>query len=211
VTWPLAVKLVIGLAWPVVVLVLVLVFRRQIVKLLSDARRVKAGPFEIEKERVRADVEAATAVSESIDPDPADGEPSAPVNGASRDAETGFIMLRPEFARIAKLSPEAAVTDAYRELERALRTKLAGWPDVFTVNLDRMSGNQLAALAAREGFISEEAAESVRGLSVLRNLSAHGRADELDEAQALDYLALVDATLYALNKLGPSWKPKRAL
>lgn len=58
-----------------------------------------------------------------------------------------------------------------------------------------MSGGQLATLAAREGLITEPAAESVRGVTVLRNLTAYGRADHIDEAKARDYISLVELAL----------------
>ena len=43
---------------------------------------------------------------------------------------------------------------------------------------------------------------AVEGIGVLRNLSAHGGAREVTTEQALDYLSLADAVLFALRS-GP--------
>jgi hypothetical protein len=42
-------------------------------------------------------------------------------------------------------------------------------------------------------------AKAIEGATVLRNLAAHGPADELDGAKALDYLVLADGILYAIE------------
>jgi hypothetical protein len=40
---------------------------------------------------------------------------------------------------------------------------------------------------------------AIEGISVMRNLAAHGSAREISSEQAMEYLALVDAVLYALK------------
>ncbi len=40
---------------------------------------------------------------------------------------------------------------------------------------------------------------ALEGAAVLRNLAAHGQEGELDEARALDYVALVEAVSFALS------------
>jgi hypothetical protein len=53
------IRAIASLAWPVVVLTTVLLFRHQIVRLLSSSmRRFKAGPFEFEWDRQISEVEA---------------------------------------------------------------------------------------------------------------------------------------------------------
>lgn len=54
--------------------------------------------------------------------------------------------------------------------------------------------------AVQHKMITSSTAEAVEGIAVLRNLSAHGRASELTEDRALDYLALVDGVLLAIRR-----------
>jgi uncharacterized protein YutE (UPF0331/DUF86 family) len=61
-----------------------------------------------------------------------------------------------------------------------------------------MGGRSLARLALDHGVINEETFKAIDGLSVMRNLAAHG-ADDLDTTRALEYLDLADAVLYAMR------------
>jgi len=58
---------------------------------------------------------------------------------------------------------------------------------------------QTARQALEAGLVRPEAVKAVEGAAELRNLAAHGRAADLDEARAMDYLALVDAVNFALG------------
>jgi hypothetical protein len=58
----------------------------------------------------------------------------------------------------------------------------------------------LARRAVQHKMITSSTAERWKGIAVLRNLSAHGRASELTEDRALDYLALVDGVLFAIRR-----------
>lgn len=58
---------------------------------------------------------------------------------------------------------------------------------------------QMARRALEAGLVRPEIVKAVEGAAVLRNLAAHGREADLDEARALDYLALVDAVSFALG------------
>jgi hypothetical protein len=98
------------------------------------------------------------------------------------------------------VAPGSAVVEAFGRVERELRRIALGPPPVEDPQrLDRMSVRSLAVLAGRQGRISEESANAISGLTVLRNLAAHGRSDEIDTPRAVDFLHLVDAVLYALG------------
>jgi uncharacterized protein YutE (UPF0331/DUF86 family) len=45
----------------------------------------------------------------------------------------------------------------------------------------------LARIALQHGLITDETAQAVQGLTVLRNLTAHGRENDLTVERALDY------------------------
>ena len=51
----------------------------------------------------------------------------------------------------------------------------------------------------RKQLITGESLQAVEGITVLRNRAAHGSAREITTEQAEEYLALVDAIIYALR------------
>jgi hypothetical protein len=188
----LSVNLVTGVAWPLVVLWIVLAFRSEIRTVLGARNtRLKAGPFELGIEQARVDVEAATA--------------AADVTQSRTGPTLGFGEVPSEIADRADSDPTGTILRAYGLIEEALRAKLAG-DGTSVANLTKLSGVQLAALAAAQGLISPQAVEAVRGVAVLRNLTAHGQRGEIGTEKALDYVSLIDATLFAL-RAGPGRPP----
>jgi hypothetical protein len=73
--------------------------------------------------------------------------------------------------------------------------------------LDHLAGRHDEILtasprSARARAHTPKTAQAVEGLAVLRNMAAHGRSNDVSAARAKDYLALVDAVLFAL-RAGP--------
>ena len=171
-------SLVASVSWPVVVLVLALAFRRPIGRLVERLpKRLKAGPVEVEWPEIATEARVALATS-------AEAKTLAPEGS-----------LTERFAKIAAEEPSVAIIAAWSELEKELIAKLAS----AGVNQPRSSGAALGRLAREHNVISDATLQAIEGLAVLRNLSAHGRIDEVDREKALDFLTLVDATLYAIR------------
>lgn len=171
-----------SLAWPVVVLVVAALFRRQFAALLTRPfTSLKAGPVEVVWDREIAEVEA-----EFGEP----GLPESPRFDGARPSE--------QLAEVARIAPAAAVVQAFARVEAQLRQLL------LQADLDpgRGSAMQLARRAQEAGLVQPETVRAIEGIAVLRNLAAHGREAELDEPRALDYLALTDAVIYALTQEG---------
>ena len=102
-----------------------------------------------------------------------------------------------DLASLASDNPGMAVFQGYIRLERALHQLLlsaGSKPD------ERRATIELARQAASKGLITPETLNAFEGLTVLRNLVAHGRDEEVTEARARDYLALVDALLFAIRQ-----------
>jgi hypothetical protein len=176
-------SLVSSLAWPTAVFGIALLFRKQLTDLLTGPlRRLKAGPggVELEFERILPKVQAQV---EAPKPDEREKRLSEP----SSD----------ELAEVAQRSPAAAVLGAYARLEAELRTRLAKAGDE---RADKLAGQRLVHAALERGLISEQTAEGIEGVMLLRNLSAHGREGDLSVERALDYITLVDALLYAIRQ-----------
>lgn len=173
-----AVALVGSLAWPIVVLIVVVLFRRQLSVLLTrPLSRLKAGPFEAAWNLQVAEVEAEL--------------PRSPSGATSADGAPATNRLR----KIAQAAPAAAVLGAFASIEEQLRQIL------LNAGMDPGGGGamQMARRALEAGLVRPEIVKAVEGAAVLRNLAAHGREADLDEARALDYLALVDAVSFALG------------
>lgn len=166
-----------ALAWPVLTVVIVLILRTQIVKMLSDValKRIKAGPFEAEWDRVLASTESQVnqvAIGE---------DPPRVIEG--------------ELAQDVRVAPAVAVLEAFSTIERQLRDIIGG--------RESTSGRgavMLAKMAVKHELISDASLRSIQGLSVLRNLVAHGSAQDVTSEQAEEYLVLADAVLYALQE-----------
>ena len=167
-----------ALAWPVALTVVVLLLRSYIPALLRSLRKVKVSGFEIELERTKADVEAAL----------------------SDEAATAALEATPPPSPHAVADPIGTVIRQYSRLERELKRRLS---EAGVADLDRRSGTQLVALGVKNGLFTEASAEAVRGVSVLRNLAAHGSASELTPEKVAEYEALIEAVIFSLRQ-----KPK---
>ena len=176
----LVASLVQSLAWPVFGFLIAVVLRRPIARLLGDRppRKVKAGPFEVEWDRVLAEAE------KDIEAGPPPTRPS--VAPPVRPSE--------ELAAEAANAPAIAVLEAHSILERALRAIVADLPE----SDKPLSAVGLARLAERHHRMETATVRAVEGVTVMRNLAAHGSAREITSEQAQEYLALVDAVLFAL-------------
>ncbi len=171
-----------SLAWPVAAVVAALVFRRQLRDVLGHRlHRLKAGPLEMELfDRKLAETEA------EVDPIPAPQRKA----GVLPEGVSG------ELDSIVDSAPGAAVMEAHARVERRLREILteAG------VTEARPGGvRQLARTAAENGLIPRESVRAVEGITVMRNLAAHGHTNDLTPVRAREYLDLVDAVLFSFD------------
>jgi hypothetical protein len=170
-----------ALAWPVTVIVVVLVFRHEIAALLrSQVKRLKAGPFEMEwapvMERLEVEVESAQPL-------------------AQPPVAAGAGSLAVELADLARIAPAKAVMEAYSRVESRLKHILETRSTTLT---SASSPAAIAIILASTGVISREAAEAVKEIATLRNLVAHGQADQVTTEQAMRYLVIIDRVLSLL-------------
>ncbi|HTT95477.1 MAG TPA: hypothetical protein VMF55_12445 [Solirubrobacterales bacterium] len=175
-----------AIAWPLTVLVIALVFRRP----LSDALRsasgaLSAGPFRLEWEKRAEAVEADLGRAPSI----SKGE----IGGASGRLD-----------EIADTSPTGAIVEAFGQIELSLRSVLeADGAD----GLDRpWSVQRLGTVANQRGLITPETLDAIEGLSVMRNLAAHGGQKDLSPQRAREFVALSQGVLYAISMNAKSSK-----
>ncbi len=189
-------SIVASLAWPAAVVIIVIVLRKSIAGVLDGpVKSLKVGPGGVELEKWDR---AAAEVRSEVGPPPAPGEEIGPVRvteaGPPPEPEPAF-GLREELQSVAEAAPRAAVVEAFGRIERQLRSMVG----LVVANAPlTMGGRALARLALEHGVINDETFKAIDGLSVMRNLAAHG-ADDLDATRALEYLDLADAVLYAMR------------
>jgi hypothetical protein len=170
-----------ALVWPVTVIVVVLVFRKEIATLLrSQVKRVKAGPFEMEWEPVMARLEVEVDSAQPL---------AAPPLGA---AGGGLVV---ELADLARIAPDKAVMEAYSRVESRLLHLLETRSTTLT---SARSPAAIAIILASSGVISRESADAVKEIATLRNLVVHGQGDQVTTEQAMKYLGLIDRLLALL-------------
>lgn len=164
-------------------LTIALVFRRPLIDVLAgQVGRMKAGPFEVEWRRAFSEIEVELG--------------QEPV-GDSLPEPPGGGRIKPELDPVARRAPIAAVLEGSTRVEIALRGVLeqrrVGASDL------RKGLVGLAHLAQELNVITEETANAIEGLSVLRNLAAHGQARDVSPERANEYLALADGVVYAIE------------
>ncbi|MFE9691757.1 hypothetical protein [Micromonospora sp. NPDC005806] len=191
-----SVAMVQALAWPAVVLVVLLMYRQRLAQLLGDnLRRLAVGPIEAEWGRVaeetRATIEAAEALpalEEGAD------EPS--------DAQQWLIVAR----ALVRFNPIAAISYGWRAAREAFEKHLASEDEEFK---QLVTVRSMLKLARERGLVNPGAAVVLDHLRTLWGLALHPR-DERQEPraeQAEEYLRLVEAFLALLDQPARAARP----
>jgi hypothetical protein len=185
-----------ALAWPLIIVIVLLSFRKAITKLLPDLRRLKAGPtgLEMEWERKLEEVRQELKASEAIESlSPEDARPRMEAPSATDPSETVSASRRflGEIEELAKVSPSAAVLEAYRRLEAVLRRAVRErHPDLSDRDLVT---TRLIRTAIGNGLIREQEYSALQDLRIMRNSLAHGaETPTIDYSQAMEYATLVE-------------------
>lgn len=177
------VELVKALAWPIAVVVLVLLLRPFLADRLTDfeAFGVRARFRELAQEAERSAEQTAEANDES---------------GEAETASDDLAGVDEDLFAVAEREPTKAIIAAYERVMKEVAERLAeagiGAPT-------SSSGLQLARLAHDRGIVDESTADAIRSMAELRNLVAHGRK-KVRSAEAVDYLAAADNVLYSLSR-----------
>jgi hypothetical protein len=176
-------QFVVDLAWPVVVVAIVVFLRRPLVDILmqvaSGLRRLQAGQSDAEFDRIAGLAKAELTATVSA------GEPGP-----------GGIPALLRFAAAADDDPASAITQSFGAVDVALRELLSSSGKLVPAG----SGDPaaVARFARDQGLVPESLVRAVDGLATLRNQAAANPA-RVTKDQAVKYLALVDAFLYAAS------------
>lgn len=186
----LAVADILGaIAWPIVFLVVLLAFRRPLQGALEHLIEFRFGSTVAKFAREGGEVGASLVESlvESTAAQPTSGD--RPVRPALRDLYAGRADTNP---LNAILLAYGAVESWYVQAltERGLEVQGPQWS---------LGVDALARLAVKSGVLPQSTLKQVQGLSVMRNIAAHGKDDEVTSEQAREYLVLVDGLLALLD------------
>jgi hypothetical protein len=179
-----------GIAWPVVILILVLIFKSKVSDLLGRVAEAEGfglkAKFDPAKAEPAVAVATATAVAQAG---------AAIATGTAHDATVKTReSLVSKLGPTAEQDPRLAVLAAWSEVEKVLLEKMR---EANIAHPERVTGQQLVDTALRKGAINRQTAEAIRGLLTLRNLAAHGQ--NVETSKANEYLALCDAVIYAIE------------
>jgi hypothetical protein len=202
-------SLVGSLAWPLAVVVLAILFKRQIADLIARLRTVKAlgaeGTFD--PKEAEASVALATAAT-AAEAQAATGKPvtehaatGKPVTEhPATDVTVQYATpnareITERLMDLAQRSPQAAVLEGYAEIERILKRRMNA---ANVAGIEKLFGQGLVDVALRKGVITSSIAVALRDLVRLRNVAAH-EPDEVSLPKAIDFLALADSVAYSIE------------
>jgi hypothetical protein len=165
-----------SLAWPLAILAISVIFRTQLRGLLTgQLKRLRAGPLEAEFDRVYSHVQG--------------GLPSS-------SAAVVDSPVSEELKATAETAPRAAIIEAHKRVDDALRVMLY---DIGEKPSETASTMELASQASQSGLITPDSLRAVEGVTMLKNLAVGGPSSDVAEQRVDEFLVLVDSVLYALR------------
>lgn len=194
-------------AWPIAISFVALVYRGQISQLLKRIRRAKYGNAEVdfsdELDKIEAQAsglpsksdadagETASEVSELATRKTADDEQASDYDPESHQISEG----QDRFIEIAKVSPSAAVLDAWRDVELELERsfKRSGLPREKKRIAPLQRGMKLYGM----GVIHAHTIDMIKHLQSLRNEAAH--TQEISVTDAYRFKALANKAINLLQ------------
>jgi hypothetical protein len=180
-------KMTEALAWPVVALVLGLVFRRKLLDLIPLIKKLKAGPLEAEfgrdaKQILSSATEAAAHASPPTSTTPASTNDSA----SGGDSRVVAKLLE------ARNDPSGAILQGWGSVDDELFRLGVQMGLIVEDPLTSTNGVYEATMASN--VLPDETRRLVRELRILRNKVAHVKVVPTPES-AQDYVAAVDRVI----------------
>tara|TARA_R110002167_G_scaffold269962_2_gene476488 strand:+ start:535 stop:1134 length:600 start_codon:yes stop_codon:yes gene_type:complete len=174
-----------SLAWPVVVLIVVILLKDKLSELLPRLKRFKHRDTEFE---------FAEKVSELVRESEAQGEVEPNLEGEEIAPDLQFDSL----IQLAEISPRAAVVEAYRILEVASQNAVQeAYPNIDPKELRHPL--RAKKLLVKSDILSEYQYDQLRDLRNLRNTAAHSQDFKL---KGMPIEAYIDIALSLARQLG---------
>jgi len=181
-------SLVGSLAWPAVIIVILVIFHRQFGTMLERLARVRLGGGGTEADLDWNQTESV--IRQSL----ASAPPAAPSRGGAPGAAPGGAGAAGGVAR----SPQALVEDRWRALADQLRNVARPAGSVSEAQLAGADFDELMDVALRAGLLDAATVRSLDGLRHLRNLARTSPA--LTPRQAQEFAVMADAVSYGMHR-----------
>lgn len=168
------VKIIDSLAWPIAVLILAFAFRAELRKILNRMSRLKYKELEATFDNELSQVENSRKSHAEPEQEPLPEKP---------EEKSAYAQL----LRIAEVSPRAAVTESWREVE-AVVDQLA-----TSMGIDAkspLSGIKVIRSLIQEERVDASLLEEYTRLRKLRNQAAHAGEFDISQTEAERYAAL---------------------
>jgi hypothetical protein len=186
-----------SLAWPAVIVAILVIFHRQFGTMLERLARVRlgAGGGEADLDWSQTEAVIRQSLAAAGRPQVTAGTAGLPAGGRPAGAPPGAAAGR---------TPQALVEDRWQVLADQLRDVIRRSGSLREGQLLQSEFDELMDTALRAGMLDAAAVRSLDGLRHLRNL-ARTRAG-LTERQAEEFAVMADAVSYGLQRDGgPVW------
>ena len=178
------VQLLEAVAWPVVLVFAIALFRRPIIRLLPTLRSARYKHLELQFGK-RLDELGSQAEKADL-PEP--------------EARPAWVYESPDkwtfgdyIERLAPISPRMAIAEAWRHVELALRDAASRRGQRIPRDVMTLS-RQLESC----GILPRDAASLVRDLRPLRNQAIHAHEFDLDPERAIEFAVLVERIIASI-------------
>jgi len=186
------------LAWPLAIVVVVLLFRRPLAALIGEVSEGEVGPSGFTFKRAwRRAVETVTQASSSSPPEAGLPETHDSPDEAGTATPADSVPDVSAYERHhAYTIPEGAMAGAYQRLANRLREILGDKPSISAWRNDDI--RTLAHRAHELGRVPAAVVDSVEGVGILHDL-ARSAPERVTPSQAREFQTLVQAVLYTLR------------
>jgi hypothetical protein len=184
--WLAFIAAVVGsLAWPLTIVTVVLIFRRQLLKVAPWLREVEVGNV---KMKFAEQLAKAATVADDIQPQP----------NAVQSAELPAAALDRDLL-VAEHAPKALVIESWMTVEQALE-RAAEHLKTGSVVLRLPPTRRVLESLQEQGSITTATAQTIKYLRELRNQAAHTPNFAITTEQALEYTRLARKVVEALGE-----------
>lgn len=190
VDYVLAIASLLGaVAWPITVLVLVLMFRRPLRTALSDLVQLRWGGTELKFRRTAGEVSSSLI------------EPL--VESKVLTLQTATSTVRPAlheyYANLADENPLSAIIKAYESIEVWYDEALTRFGIANRDGNRKLGVLQMARRAVNEKLLPASSVHTVEGLGIMRDLALQHGDGKVKPDEAKEFLILADGLLYSLD------------
>ena len=181
-----------AVAWPVAVVVVAVVFRKELKGIAGNLRKIKVGNTE--------------AIFENLDKANSDAKALDPVDPMTASENAPRVA---QLIELAKISPSGAILEAYKDVEMAIGQlhEHAVDAEMFSLSKSPHASSKLRRLPVTRsyqmlneiGWLSKSEIRMLEALRETRNRAAHSRSDDISLLISNEFIRLADTLTDSLR------------